>query len=409
MAEMGVDIEYEPYLPVFHNDGSEVSFDLPAYLHMDRNEFMGFMQNIVEILNKESERIHTQLSVDRGDRRKIVEGFVTMVYGLMCSDKRVADYLSYLEKQNFSKGVGIFDRAKLISELFKIYGCFFDASLNSVSDKEGRVRPYPEIQFAKAEQVQKFGMADGHGGYDVSVMQLGEPIIYESMHEASARWVPHLDAVVNFRENFLKIAKKRYEWLCAEGLNPYGVNYDEFIGSIDLDIIKHELTHYFLGKRYPHISKLSRSNVSMSVGLKLPLPNGGLVDFSGKMHPVNLHELCAVGNELFNSDSYLPNSLYRYIDLGGGTCNVPGYQLVSRVLPLVAVLTAPESEEKEKLVNDIGKRGGFNTADINRMIANTYGVKDMNRLGAEIFLIGLQQMQSAESAAMQAMSKSKGK
>jgi hypothetical protein len=284
-------------------------------------------------------------------------------------------------------------------------GYFVDAIMTGVFDEDqNKIVAVPSVMAAPIDEAKLYKVGDKKGSYDAPVAVLGEADVLTDKEKAVAFFIPSLEVVCYFKGDYLKRSAEKYREMGEFGLNPKNVSKEKMQKDYDTDTFNHEVTHIFLGKRYPTMGKAFGAEVVMNMQLALPLGNGQMADLSGKMSPVNLHELCAVANELYQSEAEVPESLYRYVNSGRTLDPMSGYQLVSSTLPLVAITQAPDSVQKDRLIAALSANQKIDTLEINRLIRDTYTPDDVRALGGKLYEICEPRMQTAEAQLIELIS-----
>jgi hypothetical protein len=386
--------DYQKKVPQIKEEQREEKFPIPAELDMDKKEFTLFMDALVKKTEDLGKKMETAVAKEGANGRNLIKAFLSELLAEIEKTPKGKDYME--SKINNSQNQPE-QLAHELSQLFRAYGYYFDVVT------EIKNIPQPEIHFAPIENVRHFIISSEKKSYEAPLLVLGEPLI-KGQSEAYASWHLKMDASVYYRGQFLKDAEKRYQETQQLDLNPKNIPLEKFIADYEKDSINHELTHHYLSKLYPNITK-EMSGI-LTLPIRIPAPRGGYIESVEKVPAINLHELCAVANELAHSKAELPESLYRYLDLAYASGKVSlmsektGYELVNMLLPPLVIFKAPESPMKNELVDRLLLQGKMNMIDLMMLVRDTYTVERVNALGEYLFGICSEYIASAEKAAI---------
>lgn len=106
----------------------------------------------------------------------------------------------------------------------------------------------------------------------------------------------------------------------------------------------------------------------------------------GRYMMSQLHELCAVGNEIAQSDSVFPISHLVYYGLDQ---NNPAYQMVTQMIFPLTLQSLPEGVKKEEWIRRMGE-GSFNTAEFTAAMLPELTPEVRQNIGREMYKLGLE-------------------
>jgi len=397
--ERNVDLKrYEGLMPEITEQKGEFQFPVPQSLKMDEKEFEAFVKPLVETTRKLAKKLKKDLAVKGANQTDLVKRFVYELDSEVKKNPKGKAYmLAMRPKTGIDKVEPFAEVIQHIAPVLLAGGYFVDADLTGVYNEELKViEPVGNVMAGQIRQSKLYKVSDKKGSTDARVAVLEEADVISNNEKATAFFIPSLNIVVYFKEDSAKRSTAQYDDLVKFGFNPKNVSREKMQKDYDTDTFNHEVTHIFTSTRYPNAARAFGLNTVMDLKLALPLGNGQMADLSGRMNPVNLHELCAVANELYQSRAEVPQSLYGYINKGRVLDPVSGYQLVSSALPLAAITQAPDSPQKDQLIAALSANRQIDTMEIDKLIRDTYLPDDIRALGGHLYEICMPQMELAE-------------
>ncbi len=259
----------------------------------------------------------------------------------------------------------------------------------------GGVSDFPELNFTSISNIEKITFEDSKGKVDVNVATVGKKV-YRDKDDISGLYQPRINIGMIDEQGIVSNEEKRLKPLYEFQLIPTMANREEMRKQYLIDTKNHEATHVFIGLRFPKFGKETEFATQFQVQLDYPLIGSKRVNLSGSYGPVQFQELCGVGNELYQSNATIPESMYQFI--GSGSNNpTSGYHLVSKLLPAIVLNVAPDSNQKTQIIQKMLAGDGIKPVEICEMVRDTFQPHHIKTVGAKLYAHGYELLEQAES------------
>jgi len=390
-------------IPQISEVDSNYKFQIPADIKMNNREFKQFKDNLLAKTIELSKKMDSELKKTNANKMDVVRQFVYGLESELKKNPKGKEYIYRIPASNVSGPVEYAARlANHMGTLFRAHGYVFDVTFGAAFDeKQQKIVADPTVKLSPITNTTIYRISDGETTDDAPFVTLGKPIIFLKSDDVTASWLPEQDIVAYYRDEYHARAPGKYKNLVEFSLNPKNIPFEQVLKDYDKDTTIHELTHHFLGKKYPAVGRSTGANIVMNIPLRLPLPQGKYADVGGKMNTVNLHELCAVANELAHSNAEVPESFMNYVNKGTDNDPSSGYQLVTRILPLFALMNSPENSERNEILGRIMHNQEVTTLELNRFFVKTLSKEDIRTIGDKLYGICKPLMEEGEKSMQQ--------
>jgi len=265
-----------------------------------------------------------------------------------------------------------------------------------------QIRTNPETKKLKfgissIKRTSKIKVSKKEGRQSIGIYHVGENIVDESIspkRDSTLGTIDPNEGIILFFEDdadraALEIMRGARE---KELLGDFDYP-SRFIHGFTQDCLRHEATHITLGQEYPNTTANLDLNNGYGVPLAIVIDGGLTVDLGGVYTQFAFHELCAVGMQIAASTDRSPYTPWMYTAQEQGE----NYELVNKVIRLLILKFAPESDLKRNLIEYFKSTQRVDQQGIEELLrSDDYTHDRLISIGAMMYHIGDTSMARAE-------------
>lgn len=307
------------------------------------------------------------------------------------------EFKAYLNKNKPSKEDDIRAISKILQPLLIDGGYFYTADKLSVQ-KEGSnvVGTESHLTIAPIKETKLVKFEDEKGEVKIPVLLVDKPYFSTEKKSSAGRFNFNTKSAVVFKDLSKSALADRLRIMNKEGLVPQGLDFEKMLEEYTLGTIVHEACHGYLTERYPKYARgsnrimlLGKINYKFYQEMNAPLGN--------QRHPIQFHELSAVGFELANNPEGFPASYMNYIGSMHKKDFISPYALVGKLIKLLTLKHADENSDlKRQMVGKMRRRQGVKAFDFVKLAKNLTP-EQIKALGREMFEVGTDLLYMAET------------
>lgn len=360
----------------------------PTDIEVSEAEYLKTCIKLAEGVFKLISKLKTAIEKDASKKDNLIISFVNDAYSLTYT---FPEFKKYLDNSRAQTGDQFLILSKSLAPLLLKGGYYFDTQrfINS----SGGTRP--ELTIGKVEKIQRISFRKGSNIEPVPLYIIGEPMLTTKKQLGAAVYSLDTDSAFVFRAHTRKKFRKKLEFLNEIGISMKSLNFEELHKEYVRDSGIHEATHAFLKSQFPNLTTRTIDYLLVK-RLLLPLKGGKMAHIGDRHHPMQFHEMCAVGNEIFNSESDSPVSLISYLKANQLGHPFAGYAKVQRILPLLILKHSNDSEMKRLIEDNLMNNRPVKSRDIARL-AFKLSKKQLKQVGKEMYELGLSYLTSAQN------------
>lgn len=360
------------------------SFPLPANYPYSKDQLSASAQKLNDYVANEIRSTQQYMNYGSNDREKEITIMIENIYRHIQQDKVLAPFAAAEQRKADEDNFQF--HARTIEKILIQIGQYFRAE--KILSNDGRALMTLSMQPVEANET--FSVKDKSGSMELPVLTIAS----SSEKGVSGIYDSDVDAATVNRNEIEQILSSGQEQMKQFGLLPSNFDSQKFRAEYIRDTKIHEATHAYLGKKFPKAGKINDAKARVNVNLNMVMDENTHFPIAGFYHPINFHELCAVGSELFNSNDDSYYSFMKYAHHSDGQ----GYELVNRLIVFYAIKRAPASPQKRKLEALMASNQPIDTMEVVRMIKATYTKKQVKEVGFKLYEIGFDLLGQVEKA-----------
>lgn len=385
-------------LPITKEFKDEVPLRKPKEIEVENAEYLQACKKLAL-----KAKTLTELNLDIAIKRKKLDQnqvITELVNELATEAEKMPEFKKYIQTNKTKDFVQL---SRILQPLIMDGGYYFSANADGVYDEKTRIiKQQNNVMIARIENRKMFALGDGKEFKKIPVFILDDPMATTLPDERQSvgSYDLYTNVALAFKNRAKGNLKEKLEQLDFYNLIPKNTDKKQLLDEYVNDTLIHEATHGFLAKRFPKYAK-PKADIRLRFPLGYELAPGKNAMLGLDHHPMQFHEMCAVGNELYNvGSSKLPLSFYIYLSAGTKFDPMSGYAIVNRILPLLVLKYSKDTNEKRSVEQGLIQHGTSDTLSFIHL-AESLSKKDIMRIGRELYTIGFRLLDTAEKGKMQ--------